>query len=104
MQIPKEAIACAIEGGWHFKRHANQWILEQAEEKEKGSLYATYDDAALDPEFWQAVTREKEVILQNGPHGNIPHYYAMRFYDLILTGGDTEVFWKELLPASHKQK
>ena len=59
--------------------------------------------SAIDPTFWQALGKatdperyESSELYNDEP---MPRYLckAMRFYSLILTGGDTEKFWKELL-------
>ena len=57
---------------------------------------------ALDPSFWQSLGKtlgwEK---CAEGCEGDckvgVWKKKARRFYDLILTGGDTEKFWDELL-------
>lgn len=69
----------------------------------------------LDPAFWQALGKAlgwRHMIdfeFQHDPSMGLPRYdhragqypewmyNAHRFYDLILTGGDTEKFWNDLL-------
>lgn len=61
-----------------------------------------FERIALDPLFWQALGKAL------GWHDGYVEFAAMgfsnewkltahRFYDLILTGGDTEAYWKEIL-------
>ena len=58
---------------------------------------------AIDPTFWQALGKATDPERYEGSgvyNGEaMPRYLckAMCFYSLILTGGDTEKFWKELL-------
>ena len=58
---------------------------------------------AIDPTFWQALGKATDPERYEGsePYNGepMPRYLckAMHFYSLILTGGDTEKFWKELL-------
>lgn len=96
--IPKQAIEKALE---------KSWICKACIEPEKN--YPWYEHAiALDPTFWQALgkalgwreeewhpTRTYPDGSQKTWAGYMPH--AHRFYDLILTGGDTEKFWSDLL-------
>lgn len=83
--IPKEAIKKAIEGGWKYKSGSGWTVI------------------ALDPSFWQCLGKalgwadNKLPVLAHEPLGYTRQKYAHRFYDLILTGGDTDAFWKELL-------
>ena len=117
--IPKEAIDKAFEGGWP--------------KIQKGVYKAYWQTIALDPSFWQSLGKalgwEKKMVVRRGmvignfgwenPDKNIRFYgeemgagmdymnpwvyYAHRFYDLILTGADTESFWKELLPSANAE-
>lgn len=48
----------------------------------------------LDPLFWQALGKAL------GWKGAWKHY-AHQYFDLLLTGGDTEKFWKELTPQDY---
>lgn len=116
--IPKEAIEKGIEGGW--ETYASYWqtidwqvialdpSFWQALGKALGWLAkylqtecpkCHHDVKYLNPgnfcpecgsvtvsvEHWRQYTRSTFTD------------YAHRFYDLILTGGDTEAFWNELL-------
>ncbi len=89
--IPKQAIEKAIEGGWKKKGYIDHY---------------TDEIVALDPAFWQALgkalgwkTNKLKSMEKQQPGDVFQHWYqrAMRFYDLILTGGDTEAYWEELL-------
>jgi hypothetical protein len=95
MNIPKEAIEKAIEGGWSNYRK---------EEVDRGGY-----KIALDPSFWQALGKGRWYTKSGAAlHGKIfvnihdePcdewEVKALEFLDLILTNGNTEKFWQELL-------
>ncbi|TCU78881.1 hypothetical protein EDE08_101664 [Bradyrhizobium sp. R2.2-H] len=103
--IDKFAIEKAIEGGWkHF----------EGLDKKEASLYAhnilalsDWQTIALDRTFWQALGKalgwEQKAGMRVTSIGTADHYEAgwsenaHRFYDLILTGGDMEKWWQELL-------
>jgi hypothetical protein len=90
--IPKQAIEKAIEGGW---LEANQPWLQQ-------HLMSDSYHIALDPSFWQALGKAlgKENHMEALAHDwDVPWWrgQALNFYDLILTGDDTEKFWADLL-------
>jgi hypothetical protein len=93
--IPKTAIEKAIEGGWHGFNYGEEgcWSGCRVPNIEK----KRWRDIALDPSFWQSLGKaldwypDAELIPMSWRSN------AIRFYDLILTGGDTEAFWKELL-------
>jgi hypothetical protein len=60
-----------------------------------------WQEIALDPSFWQALGKAlgwnvtgRQLAMNSKPNWQI---WATRFYDLILTGGDTEKFWADLL-------
>lgn len=101
--IPKEAIEKAVEGGWRGVITTKQ----------------TWENIALDPSFWQALgkalgwsdTRKSNYDFLGKPHVReemqpSPDWTrnALRFYDLILTEGDTKAFWGELLSVPHKHR
>lgn len=94
--IPEKVIEVAHEGGYQNR---------------VGELI-TWQEIALDPLFFQAlgkalgwpdrtfytiecVAKEYHVWEETSEITWI--YQAHRFYDLILTGGDTEVYWNDLL-------
>lgn len=98
MQIPKNVIEKAIEGGW--KNYPSDFGLND-------HYLVMHDIAcitALDPTFWQALGKAlgwkwsyrcpecKEV-------SDLPtwEFNAKRFYDLILQEKPTEEFWSDLL-------
>ena len=98
--IPKQAIEKAITGGWQpLSEWGSSWVDIPQER------------IALDPTFWQALGKALGWDEDNttdmiwtcalcnqecGGHSKWLHY-SHRFYDLILTSGDTEKFWEELL-------
>lgn len=125
MNIPQQAIEKAIEGGWFTKLSKHNWKVEgyslQIEEElgffpfvhNKFRHLLRIESIALDPTFWQALgkalgwkrnafvqwyddfanKKEREAI--RGVESWL--FQARRFNDLILTGGDTEAYWNELL-------
>lgn len=115
--IPKKIIEKAIEGGWlkgkrpkilegalRVNQNANLIAIVEKEWEE----YITYNvyRIALDPTFWQALGKalgwEKEYMRVNWGQeevSSVPlwEFYAIKFCGLVLTGGDTEKFWQDLL-------
>lgn len=115
--ISKQAIKKAIEGGWgrgktDIPLELMPLFLAEHPEREY--------QVALDPTFWRALgrvlgwgtcNRDTDVLLckrcgasdmyiQAHPDeicGADYKQYAHDFYDLVLTGGDTEKFWEEIL-------
>lgn len=94
MNIPKEAIAKAKEGGWDDYETMNGFVVSADEEP---------NIAALDPLFWQALGKSlgwpKHEPTKDSSSVGITewHHFAMSFYNLILTNGDTDKFWTDLL-------
>jgi hypothetical protein len=86
--IPKDAIKKAIKGGYTFGG------MDAAQTKT--SYFSYKDSIALDPSFWQSLGKAL-----GWPQSNLAftgwQNRAHDFYDLILMGGDTEVFWKDIL-------
>jgi len=96
--IPKPIIEKAIEGGFKQNEQSAEHYLSDAE-------------IVLMPTFWQALGKalgwtnslrcplgdcgKPFTKLKYGMEGWMN--FAHRFYDLILTGGDTERFWSDLL-------
>jgi len=105
MNIPEKALELARQGGWDVT---------------DGHGY--FEAIALDKDFWIGLSKalgwEKKMVVRVGAvignfvggdkfvgeemgfgmdYFNPEIYYAHRFYDLILTGGDTEKFWEEIL-------
>lgn len=86
--IPKQAIEKAIEGGW-------QPTIPH-ERMPTASI-------ALDPTFWQALGKGCGWVEKHTPdHLECPDLecwcnIANIFTRIVLTDGDTEKFWKELL-------
>lgn len=94
MQIPKNVIEKAIEGGWEPSAY------------ELGSTALLRDFEwqifALDPTFWQCLG--KSLDWRTIKHSDLIGHetvqwnnYAHHFYDLILQGKPTEEFWQSLL-------
>lgn len=113
--IPKQAIEKAIEGGWESNLPS---VVAKSVDDHKEALHADILTkimwaqfaplAVCDPTFWQSLGKElgwSEVTPGNAVMSTyFPQtwrYNALRFYDLILTGGDTEEFWVKLLTPTH---
>ncbi len=126
--IPKQAIEKAVEGGWQQWANGTSPSGEDLAASIDNAIF-DWPITALDPTFWQALGKtlgwEKKMVVRRGmvignfgwesPDKNIRFYgeemgagmdymnpwvyYAHRFYDLILTGGDTDKFWQEILPT-----
>lgn len=116
--IPKLAIEKAIEGGWmpylavkldNVGGKAAYFFYKYNEEQSIPSNGIWLTEIALDPTFWQALGKalgwnefEAKESWKNYATGEVlkvgrDHREAHAFYDLILTGGDTEAYWNELL-------
>ena len=124
MTIPKKIIELAVEGEWKpwwlgkpvKVSHSFIEVLEK-----EAVVYQWWQEIALDPLFWQALGNrlmwsEKgalEIFEKNEKVKTIHKrfevsatplwkHYAFEFYNLILTNGDTEYFWEELLKDNEK--
>ena len=94
--IPKLAIEKAVAGGWQNPVH----LVSDADEKgrivvlsgypERVAVVWKHAEIALDPSFWQSLIKATG---WQRPWER----YAHDFFDIILTGGDTEKFWDDLL-------
>lgn len=124
--IPKQVIEKAIEGGWSILGLTGQmtfswsWRINPFHPEQE--IMVVQDDigephdldyyqTVLDPTFWQALGKAlgwKEVETEwRHANSNTSEVYsfsnerwaneAHSFYDLILTRGDTETYWNELL-------
>jgi len=105
-----------VKGGWDSGIKWNPKFGENGIKSWNGSLpvYIAYAEIILDPEFWQSLGKalgweEDEVV----PYDlskldkfewiirfhRLPRwrFNAQRYFDLVLTGGDTEKFWNNLL-------
>lgn len=99
MTIPKLAIERAIEGGW--AESLTDFL------NTNGDDLKSPQEIALDPSFWQSLGKVLVWEKMCDPYCRFENCVdcanwlpkAHRFYDLILTGGDTEKFWEELLSA-----
>lgn len=82
--IPERIMHRAIEGGFDYR----------------GGEITLWEQTALRPDFWQALGKALVWGLKWPPNEqdwlDECKANAHRFYDLILTGGDTEKFWREL--------
>lgn len=113
-----EAIKLAIEKGGYEPQVENKlslYLMSNGEiaDIENHEMYAVEDVIdtkafLLDPQFWQALgkalgwNRDYKIGIQHIVGQSwmiIPawQYWANHYFNLILTGGDTEAFWKELL-------
>lgn len=98
--IDKRAIEIALEHGWDDTNHA--FATDGAVDTDfcmrVGSWCYDFRTVALDPTFWQslgnALGKPNRVSLQ---HLQWWLAAATSFYDLTLTGGDTQAFWDDLL-------
>jgi hypothetical protein len=102
MNIPKEIIEKAIEGGWHFL--STPVDLPLVENAKHQAVHVA--DIALDPTFWQALGKSlgwETKYFRCGMNCNNEvlaggwEYQAKSFCNLIYTDQPTEAFWKELL-------
>lgn len=104
--IPKSAVEKAIEGGWLGNTNRDlKVVIDRYNDvltKRGRVIYykKSQERIALDPTFWQALGKalgwpEKSEVYRRGKW----LHQAVCFYDLILTGGDTEKFWAEVLTA-----
>ena len=95
-----EAIKLARNEGWN---HPDPCELD-------GIKFYHIAETFLDPLFWQALGRALGwgTLIGTGKFIEARYqrmedaeetwkYYAHQYFDLVLTGGDTEKFWKELL-------
>ena len=104
-----EAIRLAIEKGGYedesLKAVSYETTSESLHEFYSGTqeLYLTHN-----PLFWQALGKalnwwphnptEKDLLVNSiNPYTDGWLYYGRKYFDLLLTGGDTEKFWKEIL-------
>jgi hypothetical protein len=106
-----EAIKLAIEkGGWK-PEVLGLLITKQLNHPED---YIEKDWAVLQPLFWQALGKALGWKEPKQGRNIVPGFYepviafglletwvwyALRYHELVLTGGDTEKFWKELSQA-----
>jgi len=92
--IPKEAITKAIEGGW--SNDAMYWVVEEKQRY--------FELAALDPDFWRALGKALGWREDTFDMWGMWYFNAQEFQKLILTGGDTEAFWRDLLSPKDSLK
>ena len=106
--IPKQAIEKAIEGGWHSELGLDG-VNEYGAYFNDGLYHYRPQEIALDPSFWQALgkalgwtdySEEHYTDSRDRTYSRTHKTWwlnASRFYDLILTGGDTDAFWRGVL-------
>lgn len=107
--IPKKVLELACEGGWELRggfvptgvtalptgNPSFSLRFEDPDTKKPWHESVGWEEIALDPAFWQALGKQLgwapmgEATVEKGSWFS----YAHGFYDLILTGGDTEKFW-----------
>lgn len=121
--IPKEAIGKAIEGGWQNEYKQVSYDLYVAEVWECAAFDPSFWQSLGNALGWdkQQITFHvpRQKIMRVSRNGVISYYRnahtvirplrgranlwkknAHNFYELILTGGNTDAFWKELLDKS----
>jgi hypothetical protein len=96
MQIPREAIEKAIEGGWAtYKGEPIEfYFYDECRPK--------WQEIAFDPSFWQALG---QTLNWYGLYSDVFGKDAIaawqrkahEFYALVLTSRNTEKFWEDLL-------
>lgn len=119
MNIPKEIIEKAIEGGWfggysfsQDKYEEGKYIFVMADDctheqfRQHQVRRLSSEDIAFDPSFWQALGKSlgwNYPVMRDGrwspEHSLMPNWRdcAQDFYDLILTNKSTDQFWSQLL-------
>ncbi len=122
--IPEKAIKIAIENGWYPTdgntepvdwnyKHGTLWAYEA-----DGTGMCWTDPMIVQtPLFWQALGKGLGWDVSYGVyghrakypgsvwdshgelyfHGTLPNYYALRYFELLLTNGDLNKFWDEIL-------
>jgi len=104
MNIPKEIIEKAIEGGWKRWEYLGE-SYGLASQDFNRDFYEILSEnkndqclISLDPTFWQALGKALGWKEAHDPTRNDYTWvgHAHRFYDLILTNQDTKEFWAAL--------
>lgn len=112
--IPKEIISRAIEGGWRTAPYYKGKTLTKDDVEsiaefftdQSGSGFKTWQEIAFAPSFWQSLGKALGWGLVLGweeayaPTENAAQEWyqnAFHFYEQVLTGGDLELYWKDLL-------
>lgn len=97
------AIKLAIEKGGYKYGHGVDGDYETDGWSYQEIIDEARDKVILDPLFWQALGKAlgwgTTTASNNFGYKNSWQYYAHQYINLILTGGDTDKFWKELLNA-----
>jgi hypothetical protein len=96
-----EAIKLAIEKGGYIP---GQYVYKDLADDDLHTLSFVPDEVhVLNPLFWQALGKALGWSEETNPAAGNPKLWygdwkqkAHQYLDLLLTGGDTEKFWKEL--------
>lgn len=96
--IPKQAIERAIAGGWGgFGWGEGKWSGSRVPGIESNH----WRDIALDKDFWQALGKALGWLTCDCEQKTCAARWwltnAQNFNTCILTGGDTDAFWRELI-------
>lgn len=99
--IQQEAVSAAIEGGWEPPFYGFKWWMVGGMVLwNDGQESFHWQQIALDPSFWQALGKAlgwNDDVAFETYTAPMWKMQAMRFIDLIITGGSTDQFWDELL-------
>jgi hypothetical protein len=100
--IPQEAIEKAIQGGWLEDSQIDavddgKCYFQTMNGGELSEWQITWEEIALDPSFWQSLGKALGWPLRNDGTTEWWGCVAADFCRVILTGGDTDKFWKEIL-------
>jgi hypothetical protein len=82
---------------WRINEKFQQVILWDSPDYRESDVYKfSFNDVAMMSSFWQALG--KALKWKIGPLGQpLWLYYAHRYFDSVLTGGDQEKFWNQLI-------
>lgn len=100
MKIPEKAIKLSIEGGWNYTYFLAEgdgvetWLKLDAEKD--------WHKIALDKAFWIALGKNLGWNAEHEWEEGGWTYYAQVFYQLVLIGGNTAAFWRELLDENRE--
>lgn len=98
MTIPREIIEQAIQGGWVGIDLPAPSMFNWSEKRHKENYKRACGALnALDPLFWQALGKSVGWNEHGTKYPSVWFYQATTFYELILTGGNTDAFWASLL-------
>lgn len=103
-----EAIKLAIEKGGYNKVIWDDLYEQPNFQDGDGGYFVNYEKILMDKDFWESLGKALEwKINENLSFNAKPFKYtpiwvlrARDYFDLVLTGGDTEKFWEELLTST----